>query len=342
MSRAWRRNAWTPSRWAAKASTPRPSCGAMQCCHCWGAVAALRAGSGFAPAHTAPAGARRGGGPRPLPAPCGVRRAAGEAVWGIAGGGAGGDPSGPRRPTIRCAAPGGTVLAWHCGCSGYWPLRIFCGKHLLGSRLRPADRVASAGSLAELLRGWGSCAAAGPAHGSTSRLTRGSAASPSCGGAKRAPAARGWVERAMRGWSGPWTPSCSKRETGSTARAARRCRDCTYRAHGSWSRCRQVAGQAEHLAQEPHPRFARTHLPPGRGLGPAAARKAPWRTRGAGGPDPGAAAQSVRRPHQRPSAAGAPAALVLLSLGLGAATGPAGGWVPGACSRPAPGAPCCG
>ena len=144
----------------------------------------------------------------------------------------------------------------------YLPLYIFCGEHLLCARLRPADRDAAAGSVAELARiirqirqRWpkveiivrgdaGFCREELMAWCETNKVRY-------LFGLAKNPRLETLIAKALRK---------SHRRYLQTQRPSRRFRELRYRTLTSWSRTRRVVAKAEHLAKGPNPRFVVTNL----------------------------------------------------------------------------------
>jgi len=151
---------------------------------------------------------------------------------------------------------------YRCYC--YLPLYIFCGERLLCARLRPSDRDASAGSVAELQRIVGQVRARWP---KTRISIRGDA-----GFCREAIMA--WCEtnnvRYVLGLARNKRLQRALGEAMEEARAAqqrtdqpaRRFRDFRYKTRKSWSRERRVIGKAEYLPGKANPRFVVTNLSP--------------------------------------------------------------------------------
>jgi len=147
----------------------------------------------------------------------------------------------------------------------YLPLYITCGDFVLCARLRPADRDAAAGSVAELERIVAQIRAAWP---TTRILVRGDAGfcrddlmawCEAAGldyvfGLARNPRLQWWLAPALRK---------SRRRCAATGRASRRFRERRWRTRTSWSRARRVVGKAEWLPglRGDNPRFVVTNLP---------------------------------------------------------------------------------
>ena len=147
----------------------------------------------------------------------------------------------------------------------YLPLYVTCGDFLLCARLRPADRDAAAGSVAEVRRIVTQIRRRWP-H--TRILVRGDAGfcrddlMAWCeadgldyvfGLARNARLQR-WLAKALRK---------SRRRCAATGRASRRFRERRWRTRTSWTRARRVVGKAEWLPglRGHNPRFVVTNLP---------------------------------------------------------------------------------
>ena len=182
----------------------------------------------------------------------------------------------------------------------YLPLYIFCGEHLLCAKLRPSDIDAAAGSAKQVARIVEQIRERWP---QVRILLRGDS------GFCRENLMR-WCEEHQVDYlfglakNGRLTrilgkelheARCAFEATGQPARVFK---DFTYRTHKSWSRQRRVVGKAEHLAKARQP-AVRGHLALGRsGAGAIALRTAVLRSRRNGEPYQGAAALSLRGPHQ--------------------------------------------
>ena len=147
----------------------------------------------------------------------------------------------------------------HC----YLPLYVFCGEHLLLSRLRSSNRDASAGTVEELAPIVARIRAAWP----ESRIVvRGD--SGFCREKIMA-----WCEAEGLGYvlgvarnarlEAKLKPALrkSRRRFAATGKASRRFREFRYRTLSTWSRSRRVVGKAEWLAKGANPRFVVTNLP---------------------------------------------------------------------------------
>jgi hypothetical protein len=144
----------------------------------------------------------------------------------------------------------------------YLPLYFFCGEHLLGAKLRPADIDGAAGALKQLMRIVSQIRQRWPA---VRIIVRGD------GGFCREPIMRWCEESAVDFIFGlpKNTRLCkilgqelheAKLDCEATGQPARRFKDFPYRTRTSWSRERRVVGKAEHLAKGSNPRFVVTSL----------------------------------------------------------------------------------
>jgi hypothetical protein len=145
----------------------------------------------------------------------------------------------------------------------YLPLYIFCGSHLLCSRLREANVDASFGVVTELERIVARIRQSWP---EVHIIVRGDS-----GFAREE--LMGWCEshgvdfvlglarnaRLQRALGGELEQARAQFET--SGKAARVFKDFTYRTKKSWSRQRRVVGKAEHLSKGANPRFIVTSLP---------------------------------------------------------------------------------
>jgi hypothetical protein len=146
----------------------------------------------------------------------------------------------------------------------YLPLYIFCGDHLLGTRLRPSNIDASAGAVEELERIVGQIRQAWPEVKIT---VRGDS---------------GFCREELMSWCEThqvdYVLGLAKNERlkaeiaaeleqaaeqyRQTGQAARVFKEFVYRTRESWSRARRVIAKAEHLEKGANPRFVVTSLSP--------------------------------------------------------------------------------
>ena len=146
----------------------------------------------------------------------------------------------------------------------YLPLYIFCGEHLLGARLRPANLDASAGSREELARIVAQIRQAWPEVKITIRGDSGFCREE----------LMVWCEQHQVDYV--WGLAKNERlkaeivaeleqaatEYTATGRAARVFKEFSYQTRESWSRARRVIAKAEHLEKGANPRFVVTSLSP--------------------------------------------------------------------------------
>ena len=147
-------------------------------------------------------------------------------------------------------------------CYCYLPLYIFCGRHLLAARLRPADIDGAAGATEEVARivrqireHWPKVeivlrADSGFCRDELMAWCEGNGVHYLFGLAKSTRLLACLKEEL----------AAAKAEHEQTGEPARRFRDFMYRTRDSWSRGRRVVGKAEHLRQGANPRFVVTTL----------------------------------------------------------------------------------
>jgi Transposase DDE domain group 1 len=144
----------------------------------------------------------------------------------------------------------------------YLPLYIFCGDHLLCSRLRPSDRDASAGSILELERIVGQIRARWPKVWVILRADSGFCREELMAwceshrvdyvfGFARKERLRRKIAPAMRQ---------ARQEHGRTGNPARVFTEFFYRTRKSWSRSRRVVAKAEQIEGKENPRYLVTSL----------------------------------------------------------------------------------
>jgi len=144
----------------------------------------------------------------------------------------------------------------------YLPLYIFCGRHLLAARLRPANIDGSAGSLEEIVRIVAQIRARWPRVRLVLRADSGFARD----------ALMAWCEangvdylfglaRNVRLEAEIATElAAAAADSQASGQAARRFKDFAWTTRDSWSRERRVVAKAEHTRQGPNPRFVVTSL----------------------------------------------------------------------------------
>jgi hypothetical protein len=146
----------------------------------------------------------------------------------------------------------------------YLPLYIFCGKHLLVAKLRPANIDASAGSLEEIERVVGQIRARWPAVSIVLRADSGFARDSLMSWCEAhgvdyvfGLARNQRLEQALEPELEQARALCE-----ASGKPARLFKDFPYRTLDSWSAARRVIGKAEHLPAGSNPRFIVTCLPP--------------------------------------------------------------------------------
>ena len=145
----------------------------------------------------------------------------------------------------------------------YLPLYVFCGRHLLAAKLRPANIDASAGSVEEMAR----IVAQHPralARGAHPAARRFGLCPRGADGVVREQRRRFSVRpgQATRGWSPRSRPNSPRphEQSQRTGKPARRFKDFTWPTRDSWSRERRVVAKAEWTGGEANPRFVVTSL----------------------------------------------------------------------------------
>jgi hypothetical protein len=152
-------------------------------------------------------------------------------------------------------------------CYCYLPLYIFCDRHLLAAKLRPANIDASAGSVEEIARIVAQIRKQWPHTRITLRADSGFARDP----------LMAWCEahgvdyifglarnqRLVNTIADELT--AAREESQETGQPARRFNDFTWRTRKSWSRERRVIAKAEWTRGEANPRFIVTSLKKGDG-----------------------------------------------------------------------------
>lgn len=156
----------------------------------------------------------------------------------------------------------GRFFHGYYGCYCYLPLYIFCGRHLLAAKLRPANIDASAGSQEEVARVIARIRERWPR---VKIVLRGDA---------------GFAREALMSWCEEnrvdYVFGLARNERlekeiegdlavvagthAETGKPARRFKDFCYRTIDSWTRRRRVIAKAEHLAKGANPRFIVTSL----------------------------------------------------------------------------------
>jgi len=156
----------------------------------------------------------------------------------------------------------GRFFHGYYGCYCYLPLYIFCGRHLLAAKLRPANIDAAAGSVEETARIVAQIRERWPEVRIVLRADSGFARE----------ALMAWCEangvdyilglaktdRLIGAIIGKLAAAAA--ESQATGKPARRFTDLTWRTRKSWSRSRRVVAKAEWTQGEANPRFIVTSL----------------------------------------------------------------------------------
>jgi hypothetical protein len=152
-------------------------------------------------------------------------------------------------------------------CYCYLPLYVFCGRHLLAAKLRPANIDACAGAVEEIARIVGQIRARWPHTRIILRADSGFARDALMGwceanavdyifGLARNARLTGTIEAEL---------AEAQDESQQTGKPARRFKDFTWSTRKSWSRTRRVIAKAEWTKGEANPRFIVTSLATGDG-----------------------------------------------------------------------------
>ncbi len=152
-------------------------------------------------------------------------------------------------------------------CYCYLPLYVFCGRHLLAAKLRPANIDACAGAVEEVGRIVAQIRAAWPRTRIILRADSGFARDALMGwceanavdyifGLARNARLTGTIEAEL---------ADAQQESQQTGKPARRFKDFTWSTRKSWSRERRVIAKAEWTKGEANPRFIVTSLASGDG-----------------------------------------------------------------------------
>src|SRR5580704_11621682 len=198
----------------------------------------------------------------------------------------------------------------------YLPLYVFCGRHLLAAKLRPANIDASAGSVEEMAR----IVAHIRRHWPQVRILL--------------RADSGFAREGLMAWcenngvdylfglaknsrlvaESEAELSAAQEQSQQTDKPARRFKDFTWRTRDSWSGARRVVAKAEWTGGEANPRFVVTSLT--REEHEAPVRTGLLRPRRDGKPHQRVSARSLCRPYLGPHDARQPAAAVVRLDGL--------------------------
>jgi hypothetical protein len=156
----------------------------------------------------------------------------------------------------------GRFFHGYYGCYCYLPLYVFCGRHLLAAKLRPANIDGSAGALEEVARIVAQIRAAWPhvriilradsgfAREGLMAWCEGEGVDFIFGLAKNARLNRAIGEELV----------AARDESRETGQPARRFKDLIWSTRKSWSRRRRVIGKAEWTQDKSNPRFIVTSL----------------------------------------------------------------------------------
>jgi hypothetical protein len=144
----------------------------------------------------------------------------------------------------------------------YLPLYVFCGRHLLGCKLRRANTDASAGSVEEMARIIGQIRQAWPRVRVTLRADSAFAREELMCWCEqnRVDYVFGLARNSRLEAELAKPLAQAAQQFAQTGRAARLFRDFRYRTVDSWSRARRVVGKAEHTNEGANPRFVVTSL----------------------------------------------------------------------------------
>ena len=144
----------------------------------------------------------------------------------------------------------------------YLPLYVFCGRHLLAAKLRPANIDASAGSVEEVARIVGQIRRRWPKLRILLRADSGFAREALMAWCENngVDFLFGLAKNARLNAEIESELAAAQEQSQKTARSARRFKDFTWRTRNSWSRERRVVAKAEWTGGEANPRFVVTSL----------------------------------------------------------------------------------
>jgi hypothetical protein len=150
----------------------------------------------------------------------------------------------------------------HYGGYCYLPLYVFCGRHLLVSRLRPSNIDAASGSVAEMARVVGQIRRRWPRVRILLRADSGFCRDDLMAWceANRVDYLFGLARNARLVGLISSELAAAQEESERTGKPARRFRDFTWSTLKSWSRARRVVAKAEWTQGEANPRFVVTSL----------------------------------------------------------------------------------
>jgi hypothetical protein len=149
-------------------------------------------------------------------------------------------------------------------CYCYLPLYVFCGRHLLASKLRPANIDAAAGAVAEMARIVDRIRRRWPQVRILVRADSGFCREELMAWceANRVDYLFGLAKNARLKAELAAELAAAQAESEHTGKAARRFKDFTWSTRKSWSRPRRVVAKAEWTQGEANPRFVVTTLVP--------------------------------------------------------------------------------
>jgi len=149
---------------------------------------------------------------------------------------------------------------YNCYC--YLPLYVFCGRHLLAAKLRPADIDGAAGAIEEIARIVQPIRAAWPHVRIVLRADSGFAreALMAWCEAEGVDFIFGLAKNARLNRAIGAELMAAREESQATGRPARRFKDLIWSTRKSWSRRRRVIGKAEWTQDKSNPRFIVTSL----------------------------------------------------------------------------------
>jgi Transposase DDE domain group 1 len=164
----------------------------------------------------------------------------------------------PCTASRRVGSSTATIYGGYC----YLPLYVFCGRHLLAAKLRPANIDGSAGALDEIVRIVAQIRAAWPQVRIILRADSGFARE----------ALMAWCEATGVDYLFGLARNvrleaeiaaelaAAAADCQASGQAARRFKDFSWTTRSSWSRRRRVVGKAEHTPKSSNPRFVVTSL----------------------------------------------------------------------------------
>ncbi|MFQ5567522.1 MAG: IS1380 family transposase [Paracoccaceae bacterium] len=160
----------------------------------------------------------------------------------------------------------GRFFHGYYGCYCYLPLYVFCGRHLLAAKLRPANIDAAAGAKDEVARIVGRIRERWPRVKILLRADSGFARDELMAWCEEGGVdyVFGLAQNERLVAAIEPELAAAEAESERTGRPARRFKEFTYSTRDSWSRRRRVVGKAEHLPKGSNPRFIVTSMKPSR------------------------------------------------------------------------------